>query len=371
MSAVKVQPAPAPLLPLTALQEDRAQRVHDEATIVLAHDHYSPPDDLEDMLRGKVSAKVLLAVVDTRPWSSDVADYERSKSEILGWYDSAVAIYDKILGNMRGLPEHTLIRRPADVLDAKKQGKAGILLGSEGGKLIEYDIENLQRLYDLGLRHILLSWAYDNQLTAAETHQGVDGGLTELGREAVAKMNELGIIVDITHISRQAMRDVLELSTRPVLNSHSTLKAFSGRLPALTERELRDLAEQGGVFAVHFMTHMLTGRFDPPATLEEVLLQIDSIVDIGGIECLALGPDYLPYSDEFKRNTGQANLTFPVGLETCGDLLNLTRALVGRGYSDDDIHKILGGNLLRLFRDTLDAPVSSPSLARLSHQPSR
>ena len=350
------------LLPLTALEEERAQRVHDEATVVLAHDHYPPPDDLEDMLRGKVSAKILLAVVDTRPWSPDIADYERSKAEIFGWYDRAVAIYKKILSNMQGLPEHTLIRCTADVLEAKKQGKAGILLGSEGGKLIEYDIENLQRLYDLGLRHVLLSWAYDNQLTAAETHQGVDGGLTELGRAAVARMNELGIIVDITHISRQAMRDVLELSTRPVLNSHSTLKSLSGRLPALTEGELRELAEQGGVLALHLMTHMLTGRFDPPATLEEVLRQIDSIVDIGGIECLALGPDYLPYSHEFKRNTGQANLTFPVGLESCGALLNLTRALVWRGYSDEDIHKVLGGNLLRLFRETLDPPVASRDL---------
>jgi hypothetical protein len=155
------------------------------------------------------------------------------------------------------------------------------------------------------------------------------------------------------------MRDVLKMSTRPVLNSHSTLKSISGRLPALTERELRDLAGQGGVFALHFMTHMLTGRFDPPATLEEVLRQIDAIVDIGGIECLALGPDYLPYSDDIKRNTGQANLTFPAGLETCGDLLNLTRALVWRGYTDGDIQKILGGNLLRLFRETLDVAAGS------------
>ena len=341
-------------LPLTALQEERAQRVHREATILLAHDHYPPPQDTADLLRGQIAAKVLLAVVDTRPWASSAADFERSKAEILGWYDSAVAIYDKILGDLRGMAEHALILTSADVTGARNGGKAGILLGSEGGKLIEYDIGNLQRLYDKGLRHILLSWAYDNQLTAAETHQGVDGGLTPLGREAVANMNELGMIVDITHVSRQAMRDVLEISARPVLNSHSTLKSISGRLPAVTERELKDLADCGGVFALHFMTHMLTGRFDPPATLEEVLRQIDAIVDAGGIECLALGPDYLPYTDEFKRNTGQPHLTFPVGLETCGDLLNLTRALVWRGYTDGDIQKILGGNLLRLFRETLD-----------------
>ncbi len=79
---------------------------------------------------------------------------------------------------------------------------------------------------------------------------------TSPGREDVASMKELGIIVDITHISRQAMRDVIGMSTRPGLNSHSTLKSFSGRLPALTDGELRELAEQGGVFALHFI-----GRF--------------------------------------------------------------------------------------------------------------
>src|SRR6266851_2717832 len=100
MAAMKVQPSTASLLPLTALEAERAQRVHDEATIVLAHDHYSPPDDLEEMLRGNVSAKILLAVVDTRPWSPDIADYERSKAEIFGWYDSALEIYKKILSNM-------------------------------------------------------------------------------------------------------------------------------------------------------------------------------------------------------------------------------------------------------------------------------
>lgn len=339
---------------LTPAQEERARRVHEEALILLAHDHYAPPDDLENMQAGRIAAKILLAVVDARVFSPDPEDYRRSIPQIEGWFEDAKAIYRKILAEIAARPDLMLIRSTSDVLKAKRQGRIGILLGSEGGKLIEYDIENVNRLYAMGLRHILLSWAFNNQLTKGELDRE-GGGLTALGRDVVARMNELGMIVDITHISRPAMQDVLEVSTRPVLNSHSTLKSISGRIPAMTEAEIRQLVDKGGVFALHFMTHMLTGRFEPRATLEEVLRQIDAIVDIGGIDCLALGPDYLPYTDEFKLNSNQPNLTFPIGLETTGQLQNLTRALVWRGYSDDAIEKILGKNLLRLFSETLDA----------------
>ena len=122
----------------------------------------------------------------------------------------------------------------------------------------------------------------------------------------------------------------------------------------MTETEIRTLADKGGVFALHFMTHMLTGRFSPRATMPEVMRQIDEIVRIGGIDCLALGPDYLPYTEEFKRNTKQWELSFPIGLESWAHWLNLTGALVASGYTEEAIHKILGGNLLRLLRDTID-----------------
>jgi membrane dipeptidase len=84
-----------------------------------------------------------------------------------------------------------------------------------------------------------------------------------------------------------------------------------------------------------------------------LMVQLDAIVNVGGIDCIALGPDYLPYSDDFKRNTQQPNLTFPIGLDSPADLLNLTRALVARGYGDDAVQKILGGNLLRFLRETI------------------
>src|SRR5262249_54336283 len=121
----------------------------------------------------------------------------------------------------------------------------------------------------------------------------------------------------------------------------------------MTEEEICRVADRGGVVALHFMTHMLTGRFAPRADLGEVLRQVDAIVRVGGIDCLALGPDCLRNTEEFKRNTGQWDLSFPVELESPAGLLDLTRCLVGRGYSEEAIKMILGVNLLRMCRDTL------------------
>lgn len=333
-------------------QEERARRLHTESVVVLAHDHFPPPQDIEALQAGGVTAKILLAVMDARVYAPEFGDYERSIPRIEGWFHYAVGIYEQVLAAIESSSRLLVIRKSADVIEAKRQGKTGILLGAEGGKLIEYRLQNLSNFYRMGLRHILLSWAYNNQITHGELDK--DGqGLTAFGRQVVEEMNELGMIVDITHVARPAMREVLEVSKRPVLNSHTTLKSISNRVPSLTEQEAREIAERGGVIALHFMTHMLTGRFDPPAQLEELLYQMDELLKVVGIENVALGPDYLPYTNEFKRNTGQHNLTFPVGLESAGSLLNLTRGLVARGYNDDAIQKILGGNLLRLFRDTL------------------
>ena len=167
------------------------------------------------------------------------------------------------------------------------------------------------------------------------------------------EMNRLGVIVDLCHLSRPAMREVLATSQKPVLAGHTTAKALGHRLPSLTDDEIQAVADTGGVIGLHFMTHMLTGRLEPPATMEEVLAQIDYIVNVGGIDVMALGPDYFYDPDgRFRRNT-QQEVSFPAGLENSSEMLNLTYALVGHGYSDEAILKILGGNLLRLVEEVV------------------
>ncbi|HXN21466.1 MAG TPA: membrane dipeptidase [Candidatus Dormibacteraeota bacterium] len=342
-----------PSMMLDVQQEERACQLHKESFILFAHDHWLPPAGVEEFVRGGITGRILMTVVDARIYASTTDEYHRSIPQIEGWFSESREVYLQVLAAVDSNPNLMLIRNSADVLRAKRESRVGVLLGAEGGKIVEHTLSNLPSLYDLGVRHIMLSWAFNNQITAGESDkEGRE--LTAFGREVVQEMNRLGMIIDITHISRPAMREVLELSSRPVLNSHTTLKSISHRIPSLTEEEIRAVADRGGVLAVHFMTHMITGRFRPQATIDELLAHIDAIVNIGGIDCVALGPDYLPNTSDFKRNTEQTELSFPIGLESPADILNLVRALVMRGYSDEAVRKILGGNLLRLFREVLD-----------------
>jgi membrane dipeptidase len=332
--------------------DDRISRILADAIVILAHDHFLPPADVAALRAGGVTTKVLLGFVDARLWADDPEKYRESLADE-GWaFDEARSYCVDVARCAQSSPDYAIIRCAEDMVDAKRQNRIGLLLGAEGAKYIERRIENLRTVFELGMRHTLLTWAFNNHVSASESDT-TGAGLTEFGREVVLEMNRLGMVIDTTHLSRAAMADVLALSTRPVLNSHTSLKTIAHRVPSLTEEEIRRLAERGGVLGLHFMTHMLTGRFSPPALLEEVVRQIDAIVNLGGIDCVALGPDFLPNNDAFRRNTGQANLSFPVGLESPAGLPCLVAALLDHGYAEDAIQKILGGNLLRLFRETL------------------
>lgn len=358
---------------LTAAQEERARTLHHEAIIITCHDHIPPSADLEDLKRGGLTTQLVHISVDSMLNAPDRETYLASLYQYDGWCKHALINLDGILQTIEAHPDElTLIRTPDDIVRAKQEGKVGILLGSEGGKLIEARIELLDMFYRLGLRQMQPTWAYTNQLATGETEtedNNIGGynfsdhvktrdatkrviGLTEVGRAAITEMNRLGIIVDVDHLSRPAMRETIELSTKPLLSGHNAAKALANRLTNFTDDEILAITEKGGVLGLHFMTHKLIGTMQPQATMDDVLRQIDYIVNLAGIDSLGLGPDYIYDPDgSFARNTGQTELTFAQGLETSGEMLNLTRALVAHGYDDDGIKKILGGNLLRLFRD--------------------
>src|SRR5262249_16785709 len=143
-------------MPLTADQEARARRLHEESIILLAHDHYPPPEDVDALRNGKITGKILMTVLDARAWTADPDDYQQSTTELDGWFDAARATYERVLRDVEASPDCIILRNANDVTEAKRHGKIGILLGAEGGKLIEDRLENLHALYQLGLRHILL-----------------------------------------------------------------------------------------------------------------------------------------------------------------------------------------------------------------------
>lgn len=361
---------------LTPTQEERARALHQRAIVITSHDHIPPAVDREDLKRGGLTAQLVHVGLDSPLDAPDRETYLNLLQQREGWCKRTLLYLDQVLRTIEEHPDELLlVRGPEDIRRAKREGKIGILLGSEGGKLIEGRVELLRIFYRLGLRQMQPTWAYTNQLGTGETEVEDDTdvggyafadhvrvrdksqripGLTEVGRAVVAEMNRLGMIIDIDHLSRPAMREAISLSTKPVLAGHNAAKALANRLSNLTDDEIRAVADKGGVIGLHFMTHKITGQMHPRATLEDMLAQIDYIVNLGGIQCLGLGPDYI-YDPQglFAKNSGQTELSIVEGLENSGELLNLTRALVWHNYDDDSISKILGGNLLRLFEEVV------------------
>ena len=225
----------------------------------------------------------------------------------------------------------------ADIRRAHKQHKIAALLGLEGGHAIEDSLRLLRRYYDEGVRYMTLTHTNSNHWadSSGDTNQP-NHGLTPLGKEVIAEMNRLGMMVDISHVSDKTFWDALETSKAPIFASHSSCRAISPVPRNMTDEMIAALAKKGGVVQVNFACDFLTAA-QPRATLADVVKHIDHVVAIGGIGAVGLGSDFDGIS------------CAPVGLDGVDQWPNLTRALLEEGYTAAEIRKIYGENTLRLM----------------------
>ena len=223
-----------------------------------------------------------------------------------------------------------------DITRAKEEGRVVAMLSVEsGGDAIEGDLSVLSVLYRLGLRMFGLTYNRRNMLADGNAENRTGGGLTELGVQVVEECNRMGILVDISHIGDRGFYDVLDVSKDPIIASHHGLRALRDTPRYMTDDQVKALVEKGGVIGIMYG---LGPRVE--ACLESVVDQIDHVVKIAGVDYVGLGSDW----DGGCR---------PTGLEDSSQLPNMTRELVARGYSNEEIRKILGGNFLRVFRKVL------------------
>jgi membrane dipeptidase len=266
----------------------------------------------------------------------------------------------------------------ADVRRIAAAGRIAAVLTVEGGHPIADDLAILRMYHRLGVRSMTLTHFRDNNWVDSSTDQPRHGGLTDFGRQVVREMNRLGMIVDVSHVSDEAFFDVLETTTRPVIASHSSCRALSPVPRNMTDDMIRALARNGGVISINFGAGFLnardaetlrqrigamaataptvTGRaldefnaadyvrefgerIPASATLEDAVAHIDHAVKVGGIDHVGIGSDW----DGIN--------SVPAGLEDVSKMPALTEALLRRGYSEDDVRKILGGNLLRVLEE--------------------
>jgi membrane dipeptidase len=233
-----------------------------------------------------------------------------------------------------------------DVERIVASGKIASLIGVEGGHSIENSLGRLRELYERGARYMTLTHSRNLDWADACTDEPRAGGLNEFGEEVVREMNRLGMLVDLAHVSPECMRKALAVTRAPVIFSHSSAKAICDHPRNVPDDVLQLTARNGGVVMVNFFTGFLLPknitdvRPDALGDLRVIVDHIDHIVAVAGIDHVGLGSDY----DGVPR--------VPRGCEDVSTYPALTQELLDRGYNRDDIHKILGGNILRVLRQT-------------------
>ena len=295
----------------------------------------------------------------------------------------AEELINVVEGMVSATPEKFVIAlSPADVREHFANGLISLPMGLENGSPIEGDLANIKYLFDRGIRYITLAHGLSNHISDSsyDTNHQWDG-LSEFGVEVVKEMNRLGIMVDITHVSDDAFWQVMEICAVPAIASHSSARHFTpGFERNMNDDMIKRLAENGGVIQINFGSSFLTevahkygtarwrgaddflaensqldasearelfnqqyeaehGPF-PYAALDDVLDHFDHVVALAGVDHVGIGSDFDGVGD-----------SLPTGLKDVADYPNLVEGLLRRGYSEQDIRKILGENLLRVWNE--------------------
>lgn len=272
---------------------------------------------------------------------------------------------------------------PDDAYRLEQEGKRAAFIGMENGYPIGKDLGLVEYFYDRGIRYITLCHSGDNDIcdSSFERRNPEDNGLTEFGEKVVAECNRLGIMVDVSHVSDKSFFDVLRVSETPVIASHSSVRAICDHPRNLTDEMLVALAENGGVIQICFVSSFVkTPKPNPErdealaqleekygsrreisdaetrnkwreeymairekypeerATIEDIVDHIDYVTELIGVDYVGIGTDF----------DGGGSVD---GCDDVSDMPRITEELVRRGYSDEDIRKIWGGNLMRVFRE--------------------
>jgi membrane dipeptidase len=307
-----------------------------------------------------------------------------------GGGQGAIARADKQIAAVRSLAEQhpetwELALSASDVRRIAGEGKLAALMGLEGGYAIDERLENVERYYKMGVRYMSPAWSVSTSWAGSSGDSiGQSRGLNDFGKSVVREMNRLGMIVDVSHVSDKTFWDIVNTSTRPVVATHSAARAIAPVARNLDDDMIQALARTGGVVNVIFYPEFLEpgwsakkkqldaeiepmvqqasasepgdvahkkmardrvrireyARRLPSVNVSRIVDHIDHIVKLAGIDSVGIGSDF------------DGTQAVPADLSSVADLPNLTKELLRRGYSEQDIDKILGGNMLRVMEQT-------------------
>jgi len=293
-------------------------------------------------------------------------------------FTAAAADIQDLLDNIKKHGDQLiLVRDSKDILQARAEGKTGVIIGLQNAKPVMHDLRLLRLLHTLGVRIIQLTYNERN-LIGDGCVEKANGGLSRFGRQVVKEMNRLGIVVDLAHCGEQTTLDGIEASEFPVAISHSNAKALCPSPRNKADHVLKALAARGGVIGVAFWAPLAYSDPQRRPGTKEFFAHVDYLVEHAGIDHVGIGSDIgegesrAQYEAMFTRGGG----TYPEVTAVLGDWYDfdhrmiegmessvvfpqVTEGLLSRGYKDEDVRKILGGNWLRVYSQVFDRAPSA------------
>jgi len=337
------------MVELTDAQEERALRLHNEAIIIDTHcdtlmqflhrGRGNPPPrklgewgtqghlDLPRMEAGGITCQTF-------------AVYTGRRAIVPEASLMATLMVDKFYTEIEANDGIVAVTTHDEIVEAKRAGKACGLLSLEGAEPLMGEIAALRVYYRLGVRMLSFAWNYRTPFADGLGAKRSESKLPELGVQALEEMDRLGMIFDVSHLADSVFWDVADVMKGPFIASHSNARAVCDHARNCTDDMIRAIADHGGVLGMNYAPSFVKEGGEG-ATVEGMVDHIDYIVKLVGPDHVGLGSDY----------DGIGNP--PKGIETADKTPNVTRVLVKRGYSDEDILKILGGNHMRVFKEVI------------------
>ena len=288
--------------------------------------------DLHKMTEGRQDATIMVAYLQQK---------ERDDASLVAATDKANRILDGIEAMVnQNISSVNIAYTPADLYRLKREGKKAIMLGIENGYAIGKDIANVEHFRKRGVVYMTLCHNGNNDICGSARYNDENLGVSEFGARVIGEMNRLGMMVDLSHSGEHTFYDTLQISTQPVVCSHSSSRALCNHPRNLTDDQLRAIAAQGGVVQVCMYSGFL--RTDRQANILDAIEHLNHMVQVMGVEHVGVGTDF----------DGDGGI---IGLNDASELTNFTRRLMMERYTEEDMRLIWGGNFLRVMEEVQKA----------------
>ena len=296
--------------------------------------------DLPKMQEGRLDATIMVAYLPQKreEWPAITLQNTVPTSG----REFADSIFSRIQAIVDSTPHVSIVNTFEELWENKMEGRKSIMLGIENGAALDGNIKNIKHFAQTGVVYITLCHNGDNDICDSARGSQTHGGLSAFGREVIAEMNRLGLMVDLSHAAESSFYDALEVSATPIVCSHSSCRALCDHPHNLTDDQMRALAQKDGVCQITLYHGFLVK--DGEASILDAMRHLDHAIDIMGIDHVGLGTDF----------DGDGGVK---GLADASELTLFTRQLLARRYNKTDIQKIWGGNFLRVMRQVQNTTI--------------